>query len=392
MGQDKGNGASKRMTSTEELRAWVSEACPEEIRGRNLEFNGGRKRPITNPGFQRWFDACVERGFTVPEWPERYGGAGLDKAGARALGDALQALRAPVPLTGGGPSLIGPTLLELGTHEQKARHLPRIARGEVRWCQGYSEPGAGSDLASLQTRAVDHGDYYLVNGSKIWTSEANLADWIFCLVRTDPSAPKQAGISFVLFPLDDPGVTIKTIDLINGASHFCQVFFDDVKVAKSDLIGRENDGWSIAKRLLQHERSSVGDGQFLARGGSLPAVLKRYAGDDPAARENVLRIEMDDAAFHLTRSRAAEENREGGIATFATSTFKYLSTELESRRLEATISMMGTQGLGWTGNGFDREELNSTRTWLMSKGFLIAGGSSEIQLNIVAKRVLGLPD
>ncbi|MFP6816628.1 MAG: acyl-CoA dehydrogenase family protein [Pseudomonadales bacterium] len=380
------------MTSTDELRAWVNEACPEEIRGRKLEFSGGRKQPITVPAFQRWFDACVERGFTAPQWPQRYGGAGLDKAAARALGDALQASRAPVPLTGGGFSLVGPILLEMGTDEQKARHLPRIARGELRWCQGYSEPNAGSDLASLQTRAVDQGDFYLINGSKIWTSEANLSDWIFCLVRTDPSAVKQAGISFMLFCLDDPGVTIKTIDLINGDSQFCQVFFDDVKVDKSDRIGQENDGWGIAKRLLQYERSSVGDGQFLARGGSLPAVLDRYAADDPAARENALRIEMDDAAFRLTRARAAEENRDGSVATFATSTFKYLSTTLESRRLEATIAMMGTRGFGWTGDGFSAEELNSTRTWLTSKGFLIAGGSSEIQLNIIAKRVLGLPD
>ena len=380
------------MTATEDFRVWVADNCPEEVRGSNFDYGGGSKQPITDSAFRRWFDACVERGFTVPEWPTRYGGAGLDRRGARALREAMRAFRAPVPLAGAGTTMLGSTLLEFGTDDQKARHLPRTARGEVRWCQGYSEPGAGSDLASLRTRAVDHGDYYLVNGSKIWTSNANMSDWIFCLVRTDPDAPKQKGISFVLFSLDDPGATVNTIDLINGSSHFCEAFFVDVKVEKGDLIGRENDGWSIAKRLLQYERSSVGDGQFLPRGGSLPRVLERYAGDDATARQNVLRIEMDDAAYQLTKSRAAQQSREGNTGTFATSTFKYLSSELESRRLEATISMMGTLGLGWAGDGFSREELDSTRKWLMSKGFLIAGGSSEVQLNIIAKRVLGLPD
>lgn len=379
------------MTAREEILSWVEEACPEQIRGSDLEYSGGHKEPIGNPAFQSWFDACVQQGLTAPEWPECYGGAGLDKAGAIAFRDALEAVGAPLPLTGGGVTLLGPSLFEFGNDDQRARFLPEIVRGEVRWCQGYSEPGAGSDLASLQTRAVDNGDHYLVNGSKIWTSEAHLADWIFCLVRTDPDAPKHEGISFVLFPLDDPGVTIKRIRLINGDSPFCQLFFDDVKVEKPNLVGGENNGWSIAKRVLQHERSSVGNGQFLAKGGSLPAVLQRFA-HDAAARENVLRIEMDDAAFDLTRVRAAEENREGGTPTFATSTFKYLSTELESRRMEAIISMMGTRGLGWDEENFSAEEIEATRIWLMTKGFLIAGGSSEVQLNIVAKRVLGLPD
>ncbi|MEM7018753.1 MAG: acyl-CoA dehydrogenase family protein [Pseudomonadota bacterium] len=378
--------------AAEELHTWVDEHCPQEIRGRKFNYSGGSKHTIKDPAFQRWFDACCERGFTVPTWPEKYGGAGLDKQGVRALNEAFKAFRAPIPLGGLGKEMLGPTLLELGTDDQKARHLPKIARGEVRWCQGYSEPGAGSDLASLQTRAEDHGDYYLVNGSKIWTSTANQSDWIFCLVRTDPEAPKQEGISFLLFSLDDPGVTVRTIDLIDGSSHFCQCFFDDAKAVKADLVGKENEGWGIAKRLMQYERSSVGEGNFIPRGDSLVDIFKRTGANDEAMRDEVARVEITGAAYRLTQKRAVEESKQTGAATFATSTFKYLSTELESRRLEAIISIMGMQGLAWEGNQFGQDELAATRKWLLSKGFLIAGGSSEIQLNIIAKRVLELPD
>ena len=376
----------------EDYRAWVEQACPEDIRRRGLRYGGGTKNRMPGEAFKRWFDACVERGFTVPEWPVAYGGAGLDRSGTRALVDAMRAVGAPLPLFSLGTTMLGSTLREYASEDQKLRHLPRIARGEVAWCQGYSEPGAGSDLASLRTRADDHGDYYLVNGSKIWTSNAHMSDWIFCLVRTDQDAPKQQGISFLLFSLDTPGVTVRNFDLINGRSDFCEAFFDNVKVPKNDLVGPANDGWTIAKRLLQHERNAVSKGEFLPRGGSLPAVLKQYAESDPAARENVLQIEMDDAAFQLTKMRAVEEGQEAGTGTFVTSTFKLLSSEIESRKLEATVAMMGTQGLGWTGNAFNDDELSSTRKWLLSKGFLIAGGSSEVQRNVVAKRVLGLPD
>ena len=372
--------------------AWVKQACPDEIRGRGLRFGGGSKSAMPGGAFEHWFAACVERGFTVPAWPREYGGAGLDRAKVENLRLAMREVGAPPPLSGAGPTMLGSTLLELGTEDQKLRHLPPIARGELSWCQGYSEPGAGSDLASLRTRAEGDGDCYRVNGSKIWTSGAHRADWIFCLVRTDPEAPKQRGISFLLFSLDTPGVTVRNFDMINGGSEFCEVFFTDVMVPKADLVGRENDGWSVAKRLLQFERDSVSQGEFLPKGGSLPDVLKRYASDDLSARDMVLRVEMDHVAFALTRQRAVQERKGGGTGTFVTSAFKMLSSELESRKLEAIVSMMGARGLGWTGDGFDAEELASTRKWLLSKGFLIAGGSSEVQRNVIAKRVLGLPD
>ena len=378
----------------DELREWLHESCPQELRGRQFDFAGGRKRPITEPAFQRWFDACYERGLTVPAWPGEFGGAALDRSEMRVLREEMAAIGAPNPLTGMGIAMIGPTLLEYGSDEQKERHLPRIARGEVHWCQGYSEPGAGSDLASLKTRAVDAGDYYLVNGSKIWTSGADQADWIFCLVRTDPEVPKHEGISFVLFSMDDPGVTVKPIVLINGNSPFCECFFDDVKAYKADLIGEQNRGWSIAKRLLQYERSSISGADAPAADTPLPKLAEQYLGDvqDSARRDEMRRIQMDEAAFRLTHKRASEASREGGTPTFATSMFKYYATEIARRRRECSISLMGTQGVGWEGDAFTSAELATTRAWLFGKAMTIAGGSSEVQLNIIAKRVLGLPD
>ena len=301
-------------------------------------------------------------------------------------------MSAPNPLSGSGKATIGPLILEMGTEDQKQRHLPPIVRGEIRWCQGYSEPGAGSDLASLQTRAEDHGDYYLINGSKIWTSNAYMSDWMFCLVRTDPAANKHEGISFVLLDMADPGLTVNRIELINGDREFCQVFFDNVKADKTDLIGRENEGWGIAKRLLQFERSAVGDGDLIPRSDSLPELLAKYAANDVARRDRVLTIEMHRAAYELTQRRSVEEQKTSGTPTYATSTFKHLSTQLESMSLDETVSLMGFQGVGWTTGQFKREEIAATRKMLLSKGYLIAGGSSEVQLNVIAKRVLGLPE
>jgi acyl-CoA dehydrogenase len=357
---------------------------------------GGKKLPIDDPDKQRYFDAMFERGWTVPHWPTEYGGAGLSAAEHHALRQAMATVGAPAPLAGMGTTMIGPTLLEHGTDEQKARHLPRIASGELRWCQGYSEPGAGSDLASLKTRAEDQGDYFLVNGSKIWTSGAQYADWIFCLVRTDPDVPKHEGISFLLFSMDQPGVTVKPIRLISGASPFCECFFDDVRALKEDLVGQLNRGWTVAKRLLQHERSSISGAQPRTR--AVPDVARQYTNTsngkiaDPFLRGAVIDHELRAHAFALTQKRAREENADGATQTFATSIFKLVRSELTTRRTELIVSLMGTRGVGWEGVSFAPEELEETRLWLGRKAGTIAGGSSEVQRNIIAKRVLGLPD
>ena len=381
-----------------ETRAWLQDNCPEVIRGSGLSFAGGDKEPIQNEDFKSWFDACVSRGYTVPSWPREYGGAELSPAEVKVLHEEMRAMRAPQPLVGMGYSMIGPTLLEMGDDEQKARHLLRIARGETRWCQGYSEPGAGSDLAALQTRAVSEGDSYIVNGSKIWTSGADKADWIFCLVRTDPKASKHEGISFVLFPMDASGVTVKPIVLIAGTSPFCETFFDDVKVPKSERVGPENRGWAIAKRLLQHERFSIGGPSAPSKANKLSSIAKQYVGEldgklaDAHLRDDILKNEMSARAFKLTTQRSAQENAKGESITFATSMFKYYSTELTCEEDELKLKAMGTQSLGWGGENFSRREIAITRSWLFDKALTIAGGSSEVQLNIIAKRVLALPD
>jgi len=385
-------------TFRHEIQDWLAANCPESIRGSGLSFSGGDKEPIENKDFQTWFDHCLERGYTVPSWPKEYGGAGLSPAEVKVLYEEMRALRAPQPLVGMGYSMIGPTLLEMGDDEQKARHLVKIARGETRWCQGYSEPGAGSDLASLQTKAVSDGDHYVINGSKIWTSGADKADWIFCLVRTDQKASKHEGISFVLFPMDAPGVTIKPIELIAGNSPFCETFFDDVKVPKHERVGAENRGWAIAKRLLQHERFSIGGASTPSKANKLSSVAMHYVGEsggkleDLQLRDDILRNEMNSRAFKLTTQRSTQENAKGESITFATSMFKYYSTELIVEEDELRLKAMGTQSLGWEGDTFTKKELAVTRSWLFDKAYTIAGGSSEVQLNIIAKRVLALPD
>jgi len=349
---------------------------------------------------QLWLDRAAERGFTVPTWPEEYGGAGLSNREYVALLEEMQAIGARAPVMGMGIMMIGPTLLEFGTEDQKARHLPRIARGEVWWCQGYSEPGSGSDLASLRTRAEDTGDQFVITGQKIWTTAAYNADWMFCLVRTNPDVPKHDGISFVLLPMSQDGVTVKPIQLISGASPFCETFLDGAIADKADLIGGLNKGWTVAKRLLQHERSGM---RALATGGNretgreLYDLARDYLGtqngriDDPLMRSTIARHYIDAAAFRLTQRRTVEES-EGSTPGPATSIFKLYGANLARQRTELQVSIMGTRGVGWERENFSEEETETTRSWLGTKARAIAGGTNEVQKNIISKRVLGLPD
>jgi alkylation response protein AidB-like acyl-CoA dehydrogenase len=348
-----------------------------------------------------WFNRCHERGITVPTWPKAYGGAALNDEENSVLTLEMRSIQAPRPLAGMGVNLIGPTILEFGTDEQKNLHLPAIASGEVRWCQGYSEPGAGSDLAGLQTKAVKEGDDYIVNGSKIWTSGAHRADWIFCLVRTDPRVPKHYGISFLLFPMTSAGISVKQIELISGGSDFCQVFFTDVRVPVKNRLGEENMGWSLAKRLLQYERFSVtepGASGFELTVGGLGDTAKKYSGvsgdriQDPVLRDRIAGNAINSHALDLTMQRIKQESANTDAVSVTTSILKYCSTELTCEEDELRLLAMGTRGLGWEGESFSNWELSMARKWLKNKAARIAGGTSEVQLNIIAKRVLGLPD
>lgn len=390
-----------------ETRDWLEENCPASMRTRMVageDVGGGRKRKSTNPDAYVWLERMAEKGWTAPTWPKEYGGGGLPKDEFLILLEELQRIKARPPLGGMGITMIGPTLLEYGTEDQKKRHLPSIINGDIAWCQGYSEPGAGSDLASLQTKAESQGDHYLVNGSKIWTSGAMHADWIFCLVRTDTQVPKHEGISFLLFSMDSPGVSVKPIELLNGHSPFCQTFFDDVQVPKIDLIHKENQGWRVATRLLQHERSGLaslasadtaGPLQRIKPSMPLPDLAKHYAGADVIAdavlRDEIVVNEMQKRAFNLTQARAVAES-EADTPGAATSIFNYIEAEYVKEQLELQNRIRGTQAFGWEGNSFTSEEIGMCRLNLEAKSISIAGGSNEIQLNIIAKRVLGLPD
>lgn len=339
----------------------------------------------------------AEQGFTVPTWPKEYGGAGLSSQENQILQAEMRRMSARAPLVGMGISMIGPALLEFGNDEQKAQHLPKIARGEIWWCQGYSEPNAGSDLAGLQTKAVLDGDDYIINGQKIWTSGADMADWIFCLVRTNPE-DKHNGITFILFDMESPGVSVRPIKLISGMSPFCETFFEDVRVPRKNVVGEVNAGWTVAKRLLQYERTSIGGGGGGQRGRPLHETALEYVGKengklaDASLRERITRHVMNDRAFGLAVRRNVEESRSTQAPSFVSSMFKYYGTEQNKARLELMLDAMGSQMLGWEGEGFTDSELTNTRAWLRSKGNSIEGGTSEVQLNIIAKRVLGLPD
>jgi alkylation response protein AidB-like acyl-CoA dehydrogenase len=345
-----------------------------------------------------------ERGWGTPTWPAEYGGGGLSRHQARVLAEEMAKIGARNPIGGMGVMMFGPTLIEYGTEELKRQHLPGIIKGEVRWCQGYSEPGSGSDLASLQTRAEDKGDHYLVNGQKIWTSGANLADWCFCLVRTD-TAKKHEGISFLLINMRTPGVEVRPILLINGTSPFCETFFTDVVVPKNQLFGPLNGGWTVAKRLLQFERDNISAG---LGGGSIGAPVqaltvdsaaKDYVGLDETGRladhdfrRRVIEHQMEVHSFQLTVRRAADEARSNQGPSAATSIMKYAGAKVAQDRNELIVEALGANGLGWEGEGYSGPELAAVRTWLRSKGNSIEGGTSEINLNVVSKRVLGLPD
>ena len=383
-----------------ETRTWLEANCPDSLRrGLGGYTAGGRKAVYGNPDTKLWLDRMAERGWTSPTWPRDYGGGGLCNEENMILDEEMQRINAPAALTGHGLTMIGPAILEFGNDAQCREHLPPIARGEIRWCQGYSEPGAGSDLASLAMRADEDGDDYIVNGSKIWTSGAQGADWIFCLVRTDFQASKHEGISFLVLDMDTPGVTVTPIELISGASEFCQTFFDDVRLPKRNLIGQPGQGWTVGKRLLQYERSSIGGrGPTRQKAKTIDEWAKGYVGEvdgriaDPAIRDAVTYQRIGDEAYQLTIRRSFEEATSSQAPSFLSSMFKLYGTEQNMRRNDLMMSILGIHGLGWSGDGFTGAERGSTRGWLRSKANSIEGGTSEIQRNIIAKRVLGLPD
>ncbi|MDO9076421.1 MAG: acyl-CoA dehydrogenase family protein [Brevundimonas sp.] len=383
-----------------EARAWLEANCPAECRG-PVESDedrvwGGRNAVFPTPAHKVWLDRMGAKGWTAPEWPTEYGGGGLSREQAKVLGSEMRRIDAQAPLASFGVWMLGPALLAFGTEEQKQRFLPEIVRGEIRWCQGYSEPGAGSDLASIQTRAEDRGDHWIVNGQKVWTSYADKADWIFCLVRTDPEAPKHLGISFVLFDMATKGVSTRPITLISGKSPFCETFFDDVRVEKANLVGTLNRGWDVAKALLAHERTMIGAMGEVGGGRPLGQVATGSIGvddegrlDEPMLRARIAEMEVDAAAFRLAMERAGDQVKAGQAHPAIASMLKYYGSELNKRRHELLMAAGGSDALEWESERSRGGK--AAREWLRTKANSIEGGTSEVQLNIIAKHLLQLP-
>jgi alkylation response protein AidB-like acyl-CoA dehydrogenase len=384
-----------------EVRDWIAANFPPSLKGK-----GAPEGRELSPEQDAWRKAMGEKGWGTPTWPKQYGGGGLSRDEARVIQEELAAAGAYNPIGGMGVIMFGPTLLEYGNEEQKQKHIPPIVRGEIRWCQGFSEPGAGSDLASLQTKAEDKGDHFLINGSKIWTSGAHLADMCFCLCRTDPSK-KHEGISFIMIDMRQPGVDPRPIRLINDTTPFCETFFTDATAPKENLVGPLNGGWTVAKRLLQHERQGISGAGALtpgAQAGSLPGppvheLAKEYVGvdeagrlADPDLRRRLTDHLMEEKAFQLTGRRAAVENRSNSGPSAASSVLKNVGSKVRCDKAELAVEILGHQGLGWGGEAFGKNEVAAIKTMLRSKSGTIAGGSWEVQLNIISKRILGLPE
>ncbi len=388
-----------------ETRAWLEANCPAECRG-PVESDedrvwGGRNAVFPTPAHKVWLDRMGAKGWTAPEWPIEYGGGGLSREQAKVVSSEIRRIDAQPPLASFGVWMLGPALLQFGTEAQKLRFLPEIVRGEIRWCQGYSEPGAGSDLAAIQTRAEDPvpgggGDHWIVNGQKVWTSYADKADWIFCLVRTDPEAKKHLGISFVLIDMATKGVSTRPITLISGKSPFCETFFDDVRVEKENLVGTLNRGWDVAKYLLAHERTMIGAMGELGGGRPLGQVATGSIGmddegrlDDGMLRTRIAELEVDAAAFRLSMERTGDLAKAGQAHPAIASMLKYYGSELNKRRHELLMAAGGSDALEWESERSKGGK--AARDWLRTKANSIEGGTSEVQLNIIAKHLLQLP-
>jgi len=382
-----------------DVREWLEANCPESMRSPYLSEAdicwGGLDWQFQSEDQEQWLRRMAQKGWTAPSWPLEYGGGGLNREQAKILKQELDRINARSPLYSFGISMIGPALLKYGSEELRQQHLPPIVRGEIRWAQGYSEPNAGSDLASLQARAEDMGDHYRVNGSKIWTSYGDKGDWMFALFRTDAGSPKHQGISLILFDMKTPGVSTRPIQLISGKSPFTETFFEDVRMEKNQVVGEPNQGWTIAKYLLTHEREMIGASGNLQSGAeSLSETAIKKLGLDngqlsnPVLRSDIARFEIDEVCHQLTMERARDEVKAGASLGPSASMFKYYGTELNKRRYELLMSLGSVNALAWAGTDSAAGQL--PRRWLRSKGNSIEGGTSEIQLNIVAKRILGL--
>ena len=382
-----------------ETREWIAAHCPpsvcDPLLPEDARYQGGSNFPILNDEHRQWFEECRTKGWTAPDWPSEYGGGGFDAAHSAVIWEEMRRVNAIRPLNGTGLSMAGPAILKFGSEEVKHRFLPMIASGKTCWCQGFSEPNAGSDLASLKTRADPDGDDYIINGSKIWTSFAHVADWMFGLVRTDASV-KQKGITFLLIDMKSPGIEVRPIRMINGLSVFNEVFFSNVRVPKANVVGAENEGWRVAKYLMERERDTVADFGFT--GDVDFADYARMSGlwvdgriSDPVVRARLAQTEIESWALDCSLVRFAEATEMGVESGAFSSVLKYCGSRVFVSRADTVVDLLGAEGLEWDPPQQTGGRDSAARAWMLAKAIPILGGTSEIQLNIISRAILGLP-
>ncbi|MBK6741253.1 MAG: acyl-CoA dehydrogenase family protein [Haliea sp.] len=356
------------------------------------------------PEYQRWQALLIERGYTARTLPREYGGHGgePDVLKSHIIAEEFARAGAPGGLSGQGISMLVPTLLELGTQEQKARYVAPTLRGEMLWCQGYSEPGAGSDLASLRTYAVDDGDDFIINGQKIWTSTAHEADMMFCLVRTEADAPKHHGISYLLFPMNTPGIEVRPLTTMTGHAEFNEVFFTDVRVPKSGIVGKRGEGWQVANTTLKFERGMLGDPNEASRRlGELVELLREETVDgvslmdNPLLRDRLVRLQGKVLAmrYHGMRllSGALHGEQRGEVPAMARLIVKLQGCELNHQLAALAIDALGELGILYHHSPRIRARGDWQRKYMFDLGLIIGGGTAQIQKNIIAERGLGMP-
>jgi alkylation response protein AidB-like acyl-CoA dehydrogenase len=355
---------------------------------------------LRSPKMLAWQKTLIEHGYAARTIPKIYGGYGAepDILKSRIIAEEFARAQVSQGMGGQGISMLVPTLLEVGTEEQKREFIAPTLRGEMLWCQGYSEPGAGSDLASLRTSAVLDGDDWVVNGQKIWTSTAHLADWIFCLVRTEPDAPKHKGISFLLFRMDTPGIEVRPLVDMTGHANFNEVFFTDVRVPKHQIVGRRGDGWLVANAILGHERDSLGNPDAtLARLNGLIELMKSETVDGerlidkPAWRDRLMQIQGRVMALRFNDLRVLSARLNKADAGLARMVVKLEGTELRHDLEGLAIDVMGELGLAYGDNPMKRDGGSWQYQYMFFLGLIIGGGTSQIQKNIISERGLGMP-
>jgi alkylation response protein AidB-like acyl-CoA dehydrogenase len=381
-----------------EVRSFITQNLPKDW-GRSTpeEAYGGSDNPERAAFLKQWTQALRGHGWIAPHWPTEYGGAGMSPGEQFIFNEEMAQSRAPQ--TGGfGVTMIGPTLILYGTEEQKQEHLPKITSGEVTWCQGYSEPGSGSDLASLQTRAVRDGDDYVINGQKIWSSGAHRADWMFMLARTDPEAPKHRGISMLLLDMKTPGIQIQPLVNMAGDHHFNQEYFDNVRVPIKNRVGEENRGWYVGATLLDFERSNIGAAIGLRHMvNDLTEYVRESGKNGGAARmTESTRVQLAERAIEadigrLFSYRIISMQKRGQVPNYEASVNKMFYSETQQRVARTGMQLIGLYGNVYRGSKWAPLAGRLSYSYLSTVSSTIAAGTSEIQRNIIATRGLGLP-